>query len=187
MTKHEQALENLMHRKDAKKEIIFDVTIITYYNDVRNMCACAVFTGKRIKPNWHFLFRSEVDRSKWIDETKKDAIKSHERRTELEKEWELEKVKFVSGVILYSSWGYDQTNIDFYQILDRRGCMVTLQEIGQDRETTGFMSGDCTPDPAQKIGKPFRKRISKYGTINLTSFSSAWIWDGRKKGWSSYA
>ena len=33
------------------------------------------------------------------------------------------------GDILYSSWGWEQTNIDFYQVIAIRGCTVRLRQL----------------------------------------------------------
>ena len=36
------------------------------------------------------------------------------------------------GKIFYSSWGYEQTNIDFYEVVEvsKSGKSLTLQQIG---------------------------------------------------------
>jgi len=95
---------------------------------------------------------------------------------------------FVPGAILYSSWGYDQTNIDFYEILERNNDFVIIQEIGQvrDHDSMGD-SGTCMPNKEIKIGEPFRKKITKNASINLESYKGCWLWDGKPKSWSSYA
>jgi len=40
--------------------------------------------------------------------------------------------------------------------------MAIVQEIAQEAEETGFMSGECVPSPDSFIGKPKRVRIQKY-------------------------
>ena len=40
--------------------------------------------------------------------------------------------------IFYSSWGYDQTNIDFYQVIDVLPNSVKVVKIGEDRTYTGI-------------------------------------------------
>lgn len=58
------------------------------------------------------------------------------------------------GEILYTSWGYDQTNIDFYIVTRVSGRRVWVQPIAQDSETTGYMSGKCWPAmPIQLCGE----------------------------------
>lgn len=55
------------------------------------------------------------------------------------------------GDFLYSSWGYDQTNREFYQILETRSTSIKIREVAQDRTRTGFDSGTCSPRRDQFI------------------------------------
>lgn len=49
------------------------------------------------------------------------------------------------GAIISSSWGYDQTNIDFYRIEKRSGEWVTLLPMRNLITEDGFMSGRTIP------------------------------------------
>lgn len=49
------------------------------------------------------------------------------------------------GNFLYSSWGYDQTNREFYQILEVRPRALLIREVSQNRERTGHDQGICSP------------------------------------------
>jgi hypothetical protein len=49
------------------------------------------------------------------------------------------------GDFLYSSWGYEQTNREFYQVLEVRDLAIKVQEVCQNRERTGYDSGKCSP------------------------------------------
>jgi hypothetical protein len=49
--------------------------------------------------------------------------------------------------LLYDSWGYDQTNIDFYQVVEVKGWKVILRRIGSEHTRSGDMSGDKKPAP----------------------------------------
>lgn len=49
------------------------------------------------------------------------------------------------GDFLYSSWGYDQTNREFYQVLEVRPTALFIREVAQHTEGTGYDSWLCTP------------------------------------------
>ena len=51
------------------------------------------------------------------------------------------------GAIFCSSGGYDQTNVDYYQVIERHGLMVTVAEIGQEtiEGSEGFMCETVRP------------------------------------------
>lgn len=98
------------------------------------------------------------------------------------------------GDILYSSWGYDQTNIDFYKVIEitKSGKSAKIQSIGQKvTRNAGFMCEYVIANPAVvSSGKILTKRIKEYNGkpyLNLTSYSGAFLWDGQEKYQSHYA
>jgi hypothetical protein len=124
----------------------------------------------------------------------------------------IEKVKVTPkvGDILYSSWGYDQTNIEFFKVVKVSEFSVWIQEIGKKVvEVTGWAHQNVVPvdSPEYQVRNwdkekddwdnvneyitkthPIqRKKIQAYGDgygVSLNSFSSAWLWDGKPKGQS---
>jgi hypothetical protein len=72
----------------------------------------------------------------------------------------LESVK--EGDIYVASWGWEQTNIDAYQVVARKGATVTLREIGLEsiEGSEGFMSDRVRPVKDAFIGNEFKKRIT---------------------------
>jgi len=94
------------------------------------------------------------------------------------------------GDIFVSSWGYDQTNIDFYKVLSVKNKTAVLAEIGKTRNYTGALNGTCVPDPTVVGKKCLTKRIQCYKDtpcFRLTSYSSAYPWDGKAEYFSEWA
>ena len=111
------------------------------------------------------------------------------------------------GDILYSSWGYDQTNIEFFKVVKVSEFSVWIQEVGAKVvEVTGWAhekviptdssdyqarNWDNVPDVFGNVNTYItkthpiqRKKIKTYGGgygVSLNSFSSAWLWDGKPK------
>ena len=84
----------------------------------------------------------------------------------------LESVK--EGDIYVASWGWEQTNIDAYQVVAKKGATVTLREIAvaSVEGSEGFMSDRVVPVKDEFIGDAFKKRITgKY--INIDDVRSA--------------
>ena len=72
------------------------------------------------------------------------------------------------GDIFYSDWGYDQSNIDFYQVTGKRGkSTVEIRQIGS--KSVGQKGGydKLVPVPNQFIGPVLKKRIDKSGWIKI--------------------
>ena len=96
----------------------------------------------------------------------------------------IESIKI--GSILYDSWGYDQTNVDFYKVLAVKGQRVVIVELGHIDTEHSNMSCKCVADVKQVIGEPIRATISQWG-VKLNSSITLKPWDGTPKYKSWYA
>jgi archaellum component FlaF (FlaF/FlaG flagellin family) len=55
------------------------------------------------------------------------------------------------GQIYYNSWGYDQTNVNFYMITSVKGQKIEFVEIAQNAEFTQWDYGYTMPDSSKII------------------------------------
>lgn len=182
-TKKECLIETIMIRDNAKKEIFNGRIIITH-----SVASVAIWEYKRgYKPTFHYKFKSLAEMHNFINERKTRILIQVENEKRYLKEGKQAKEKIQPGTILYSSWGYEQTNIDYYIVLSRKNDFVNIVEISKKREYNGADQGTCMPDKSKEIGEIFRKKITQHGTINLNSYSSCSAWDGTKNHFTSYA
>jgi len=90
----------------------------------------AVFGGKRAKPDWHYRFKTPERREEKIAEWVESQKSQLESKAKDRKE-RYAPHSFKVGDVFYASWGYDQTNIDFYKIVELKGkTMAKLVPIG---------------------------------------------------------
>ncbi|EHJ7720094.1 hypothetical protein KB054_001799 [Campylobacter coli] len=67
------------------------------------------------------------------------------------------------GDFLYSSWGYEQTNIDFYQVIATTEKTIFLAEVKTDVKVTGWERGLKSPcKNALKLDKAAFKTLSNF-------------------------
>jgi hypothetical protein len=113
------------------------------------------FYRKSEKPVFHYSFRSVEQRMKYVTEWVGN-IEGHQARKLAEREKRKAFTHDVKvGDIFRSSWGYDQTNIDYYQCTKLIGShMMEVREICQEAEETGFMQGKCVPVPGSWATEP---------------------------------
>ena len=94
------------------------------------------------------------------------------------------------GTIFESSWGYDQTNIDFYKVTGKTAKFVTLQQVGKKIvEDIGWAEATVIPSEVE-IGKPFKRKVQTFawGTyVSISDWASASPWEGKPVRESSYA
>lgn len=119
-----------------------------------------------------------------------DMVKSVREGEHLEKDAHDFKV----GDILVSSWGYDQTNVQWYQVVGVTPKSVKIREIQGKVQETGFMSGESVPIPDAFIdnlwfGEQKIARVNPHGWVNITSdgYLTAQKWDGYPERVSWYA
>jgi hypothetical protein len=98
------------------------------------------------------------------------------------------------GDVLYSSWGYDQTNIDFYEVKEVKpsGKMVVIQKMADSSTPEkGFMTAEKMPVFGKNEGDPMLKKVGVNWdgkpSIKIESYAYAQLWDGKPKSYSWYA
>ena len=84
------------------------------------------------------------------------------------------------GTIYVSSWGWEQTNVDYYIVTKRTAKTITLQPIGtKQTEQLTAMSETVTPDPDTITGTPFRRKLVFGDLVSINSVANARPWNGR--------
>lgn len=106
--------------------------------------------------------------------------------------------KIKVGDIFYNSWGYDQTNIDWYQVLEVKKKTILIKRIVGDYKEDGFMCGKTVPlkdtfserNPESLLKTPY-----EYGSDSILrgdiyihfEYGCGKLWDGSAKYESHYA
>ncbi len=88
------------------------------------------------------------------------------------------------GDFFYDSWGYDQTNIDFYEVVGLTGASVKVREVRSKVVGSNGSQEEVVPVPGGFTGPSMTKRIQNYGStpsFTVNSFSAASKWDGKPK------
>ena len=158
--------------------------------------AMIAFWGSAARPYMNNWFRDEAAREGWMDTFFADIKSKADYKAKLLAERNAAPRGLEVGDILVSSWGYDQTNIDYYEVTRLVGTkQVEIRMIGAESEETGFMSGRCVPTPGNFIGEPMVK-LARNGSVSVRGFACARKMEptvvvGRKMysshDWSSYA
>jgi hypothetical protein len=161
-----------------------DAAVYTY--EENGKLYAVAFYGKAAKPAWHYRFSKAETRAQRIAE----FIASRKARATMKAERKAERAKPHSlkvGDILVSSWGYEQTNIDYYEVIEVKGAStVVIREIAQEREQTGWEQFKAMPAPGEYTGEPMVKRATSDNIVRIYSFAHAYKWDGRPHSGSSY-
>jgi hypothetical protein len=138
------------------------------------------FNKAQSKPVWYHSFSSVQSRDKHVQDTITAYKAIIERKKKILEERRVFQHNFKEGDILVSSWGYDQTNIDFYQVTKIIGKAIEIREIEKKMLSgkSNAYQDAVVPVPNHFSGPPMRKIPKNNDCVGLTSFSSACKWDG---------
>jgi hypothetical protein len=134
------------------------------------------FAGKAQKPTFHYNFPTDARRDAFIESfverrranVASKAIAVAERRAF--------RHTLRVGDVLRSVWGYDQTNVDYYQVTALKGSkQVVARRIRGMSETTGYDTGKSAPDVDNFIESEKAKTylVGHGNTIRVASFAHA--------------
>jgi len=154
------------------------------------------------KPEFNYRFRTKERMVEFITEfieKKLEVLKWKEEKKEAKKKAREEmKHSFEVGQVLYDSWGWEQTNIDFYQVIEVKPKSVIVNRISSNyakNQESGYssMSAFVVPNKNSFIGEPQRKPILVSVHNNIPSYyiksKHGWIseyTDGERGVYSSW-
>jgi hypothetical protein len=130
----------------------------------RCQCEAMAFVGKAIKPTWYYGFKSKEQLDQKINElfAQRNSYIAYKQEQKAKRKAAAATIKVEVGDVFVSTWGYDQTNVDYYQVVAVSGQMATVRAIKGEGEDDGFMTGKCVPVPDQFCGEPRRVKLQKY-------------------------
>lgn len=141
--------------------------------------AVIAYSGKCVKHSAYYTMRDRAQALQWAGEYMSEQQARAKRKADQRAEQTAKRAaghKLQAGDVLRCSWGYDQTNIDYYEVtrlIGRR--MVEIRKIGAESVSDGYMTGDCVPRPGHYVGEPMRKTVSDYDgqSVRIASYASA--------------
>jgi hypothetical protein len=159
--------------------------VVVYCYENRNGRPSAVcYGGKRSKPDWNYCYTSEAKR----DERVQDTLAAYAERA-ARKAAEKEARKGLAnplkvGDLLSASWGYDQTNVDYYQVVKTTKRMVHLRKVAGARVPDSEGMDCCRVTPCKDrfldekvLKKLVQVRPEKDGTVSCSVKVRDWgVW-----------
>jgi hypothetical protein len=165
------------------------VVFYLYENFKGQPCAMC-FIGRAVKPSWRYRYSSAAARAEAM-ERQVASVKAHAEMIAKRAAKRAEPHKWEVGLILYGSWGYEQTNVDFFEVVRVAGPkMVEIQKIGSVSATddpAGFssMSSHVVPD-LESRGRKYLVKVAN-GSCKSPMHGSLSPWSGKPVYSSWYA
>jgi hypothetical protein len=156
------------------------------YTSRKGHPSLATFTKRSPKPIAHYAYRNSLMRDDALDRIISDALEAKEELARLKKERAEWQHGLKVGDIMVASWGYDQTNVNFYQVVEVAGKNVSIREVAsqtvrQDRGVNHVM-----PIPNRFVSTPMKNKRPHKGykgepSVKIHESANAYPWDGKPK------
>lgn len=178
------ALETIQAKRwiptGSTKVVAKDCNAVAYIHEQDDTPYGLVYMGRAEKPTYNHRFKSLEQRENFIRrcfaEQKRREDDRAKRRTETSKPHGLE-----IGSIFYTSWGYDQTNVNFYQVTRVIGSkMLALRPIRSTMVEDNGPSVYVTADVGNFCGEEMRRKCSN-GHVRIDQVEHGFLWDGKPK------
>ena len=143
-------------------------------NDTHARFVAMAFRGSAGKPEFHYSFRSAEQRECKIVEFFARIASHQEYRAKCRTEAAAAQYDVKVGDIFVASWGYDQTNIDYYQCTALIGTkMMEVREIDSQSEDTAWLQGKSVPMPgawsteadSSEAGQKYKDENGRYPRV----------------------
>lgn len=145
-----------------------------YYYQGLNDAPCALyFTGRAQKPVGECYYASAERREALVLNWLERQVEFREERKAARREQRSFQHTLKGGDLLHASWGWEQTNNEYYQVVAVKGKSVILREVAQKKEYSQSMSGTTRPIKDHFIGEPFSKRVLSGNCVKISSYAYA--------------
>lgn len=148
------------------------------------------FAGKAEKPSINWTIRNVKE----LERTIAEFFASRKGREDRAEKNRAERKAFAHSVtvgdIYRTSWGYDQTNVEFFEVVEVKGKYAILREIESASSDDGKGSERCVPQSGAFVkprydgderGLPIRRLIQD-GHIKIDDHRYGWPWGKRVAG-----
>lgn len=142
------------------------------------------WAGKAAKPLWSYRYRDEGQRERQIQ----DTIQYYRALVDAKRKRQEERKLFQHGLqigdILVASWGYDQTQNNWFQVVDLYGKAIGIREI-ESKVVSRSTGADMSVGVPNRFKGPLLKKIPQGSSDNVRvkihSSATAYKWDGKPK------
>lgn len=148
------------------------------------------FHGKAQKPDWHYTFKDTAQRERRCAGFFESVRARETANSDRAKQRVAYQHACQVGDIYRTCWGYDQTNVEFFEVIEVRGKYAVLREIASASTDNGHGTEKCVPqsgaflEPKYKHddrGVPIRRLIQN-GYIKIDEVRHGYPWGQRVAG-----
>lgn len=182
---------------NATHEIFEEANAIAFFCPVGPVVKVRVYTGRSQKARSQFTARDvESAHSAVLTSVVPRLLRERQARSAAMRKISAKRANlshsFSVGQILYTSWGYDQTNIDFFEVsrvVSPQSIEVRRRNSAETESSPGAFRGTTVPAEGFADKKTHRLVIGQHGGFSVRAgFGRAQLlypWDGTPKQYTA--
>lgn len=145
-------------------------SVVYLYTAQSGKLAAMGYVGRAVKAAFCYSFGSPKFRAEYVAKWMRDQ----DAKATAKRERQAAPRALEVGDVLVATWGYEQTNVDFYEVVRLIGAKsVGLRPIQRESHQDGDMTGHAVPLPGEFAGEEFTARPAPDGSVRLNSYSCA--------------
>ena len=158
---------------------------VAYFNE--KLLKAKFYIGSRKNPVWYTQFRTAERMHEIIDEYISRSDTWETAKEERAAERKAFKTTLKKGDILHGSWGWEQTNCEFYEVDKVKNNKVTLVRLTNKHvQTEGFhMAADVMP--GDRTDEKIEGQVTLGENVKVSRCCTVSPWNGKPKYSSWYA
>lgn len=172
----QNAAERLASRhlpKDARLVLEHENGSSAYVYEIAGKFLMLAYWGTSAKPSQHYSYRTAEQRDAAIWRFREGVEQSLALRADMRAKRQAAVNTLKVGDIVNTSWGYDQTNVDFFVVTRATSKTVWVRRVAKDGEATGWAQGRCWPAmPIRMIGDETTHRATG-GYLSINGHSAS--------------
>lgn len=161
---------------------------VAYLHEHAGKPCAVIFYGRQAKPVGRYQYRSPSEREAHVMRSFAQREDMTRRQSERRQQRKATGRGVEVGTILYASWGYEQTNVNFYRVAKLVGStMAELEEL--DAISVGAPDRPWATDkvvPGEEGNGHIHRVVIRAGRATVDGHYCS-VWDGRPLHTSSYA
>ncbi len=156
-----------------------DLVVYRFINR-RGKPSALVYQGRAAKPLYWYYFNSEEQRERRVQDTiksRREDLQRKQQELQTRREW---KHSAKVGDVLYTVWGYDQTNADFFQVVEVGDKVIKVRPLKQKLVESHEGYDKVKPDINHFAGPAVKKVPQMSGTGYRVRFDHGvgQLWSG---------
>lgn len=155
--------------------------VIYRFTNQRGKPSALVYQGRAGKPLYWYFYASEEQRERRVQDTiqtRREVLQRKEQELQQKREW---RHSAKVGDVLYFTWGYDQTNAEFFQVVAVGDKTIAVRPLKQKVVESYGNYDKVRPDVGHFSGPAVKKVPQMSGTSYYVRFDhgAGRLWEGQ--------